>query len=156
MASWNGKVLVVGATGALGRPVVQGLLERGVAVRALCRHPEQADDLAALGAEVVAGDLTDAASLARATAGVQRVLAAAHGILGRGRWRSEAVDDAGHRSLFAAARNAGVDRLVYGTNFGGAYGNGDLTAGMGLNEVDREKIRSGNAIELLNLVPTIA
>ena len=113
MASWNGKVLVVGATGALGRPVVRGLLERGVAVRALCRHPEQADDLAALGAEVVAGDLTDAASLARATTGVQRVLAAAHGILGRGRWRSEAVDDAGHRSLFAAARNAGVDRLVY-------------------------------------------
>ena len=113
MASWNGKVLVVGATGALGRPVVQGLRQRGVAVRALCRHPQQADDLAALGAEVVAGDLTDAASLARATTGVQRVLAAAHGILGRGRWRSEAVDDAGHRSLFAAARNAGVDRLVY-------------------------------------------
>lgn len=47
----------------------------------------------------------------------------------------------------------GVDRLVYGTNFGGAYGNGDLTAGMGLNEVDREKIRSGNAIELLKLAP---
>jgi uncharacterized protein YbjT (DUF2867 family) len=118
LASWNGKVLVVGATGALGRPVVQGLRQRGVAVRALCRHPEQADDLAALGAEVVAGDLTDAASLARATTGVQRVLAAAHGILGRGRWRSEAVDDAGHRSLFAAARNAGVDRLVYVSAYG--------------------------------------
>jgi NADH dehydrogenase len=118
LASWNGKVLVVGATGALGRPVVHGLLERGVAVRALCRHPEQAADLAALDAEVVAGDLTDATSLARATTGVSRVLAAAHGILGRGRWRSEAVDDAGHRSLFAAARNAGVDRLVYVSAYG--------------------------------------
>lgn len=107
------KVLVIGATGALGRPVVKALLERGVPVRAVNRHPEQAADLARLGAEVVAGDLTDAASLQRACTGVQRVLAAAHGIMGRGRWRSEAVDDVGHRTLIDAARNAGVQRLVY-------------------------------------------
>ena len=111
-------VLVVGATGALGRPVVRLLRERGVPVRALCRHPEQAADLAALGAEVVAGDLTDAASLQRACTGVQRVLASAHGLLARGRWRSEAVDDAGHRALFAAARAAGVQRLVFVSAYG--------------------------------------
>ena len=45
----------------------------------------------------------------------------------------------------------GVDRCVVGTNFGGAYDNGDLTAGLGLTDADREKIRSGNAIELLKL-----
>ncbi len=112
------KVLVVGATGALGRPVVQAFLARGVAVRALNRHPEQASDLAARGAEVVAGDLTDAASLAGACAGATRVLAAAHSILGRGRWRSEAVDDAGHRALIAAARAAGVRRFVYTSAYG--------------------------------------
>lgn len=114
------RVLVVGATGALGRPVVRLLRERGVPVRALSRHPEKAADLAALGADVVAGDLTDIASLQRACAGVQRVLAAAHGLLGRGRWRSEAVDDAGHRALFAAAEAAGVDRLVYTSAHGAA------------------------------------
>ena len=107
------RVLVVGATGALGRPVVQRLRERGVAVRALNRHPDRAADLAALGAEVVAGDLTDQPSLARACSGVTRVLAAAHGILGRGRWRSENVDDLGHRALIAAAQAAGVKRFVY-------------------------------------------
>jgi uncharacterized protein YbjT (DUF2867 family) len=107
------RILVVGATGALGRPVVRMLRERGVPVRALNRHPEQASDLAALGAETVAGDLTDADSLRRACSGVQRVLACAHGLLGRGRWRSEAVDDAGHRTLIDAARAAGVDRFVY-------------------------------------------
>jgi NADH dehydrogenase len=106
-------ILVVGATGALGRPVVQGLRARGVPVRAVCRHPQAAADLAALGAEVVAGDLTDAASLQRACEGMHRVLCCAHGLLGRGRWRSEAVDDAGHRSLIAAARRAGVERFVY-------------------------------------------
>lgn len=45
----------------------------------------------------------------------------------------------------------GVDNLVYGTNFGGAYEHGDLTVGIGLSEQDREKIRSGNAIKLLKL-----
>ena len=107
------RVLVVGASGALGRPTIQALLARQVAVRGLCRHPEVAADLAAAGAEIVPGDLTDRASLERALSGVTRVLAAAHGLLGRGRWRSEAVDDAGHRALIDAARAAGVERFVY-------------------------------------------
>ena len=111
-------VLVVGATGALGRPAVKLLRERGVAVRALSRHPEQAADLAALGADVVAGDLTDPASLQRACQGATRVLACAHGLLGRGRATSEAVDDAGHRALLAAARAAGVERFVYTSALG--------------------------------------
>ena len=49
------------------------------------------------------------------------------------------------------AEVVGADRLLYGTNFGGAYDHGDLTAGIGLSEADRAKIRSGNAIELLKL-----
>lgn len=107
------RVLVVGASGALGRPTIRALLERGVAVRGLCRHPQAAADLAAAGAEIVAGDLTDRASIERALVGTTRVLAAAHGLLGRGRWRSEAVDEAGHLALIDAARAAGVERFVY-------------------------------------------
>ena len=107
------RILVVGATGALGRPVVQGLLARGAQVRGLCRHPEAGADLAAAGAEMVTGDLTDRTSLERACAGVHGVLAAAHGLLGRGRWRSEAVDETGHHDLLDAARQAGVRRFVY-------------------------------------------
>ena len=46
----------------------------------------------------------------------------------------------------------GVDNLVYGTNFMGsdqiAF---DLTDNVGLSDEDREKIKSGNAIELLRL-----
>jgi uncharacterized protein YbjT (DUF2867 family) len=107
------RVLVVGASGALGRPTIRALLERGVTVRGLCRHPETAADLVAAGAEIVAGDLTDRASIESALSGATRVLAAAHGLLGRGRWRSEAVDDAGHRALIDAAHAAGVERFVY-------------------------------------------
>lgn len=50
----------------------------------------------------------------------------------------------------------GADRLLYGTNFGGGYAYGDLTEGVGLNEVDREKIRSGNAMKLLKFEPALA
>ncbi|MNP46085.1 hypothetical protein D3C76_1400570 [compost metagenome] len=49
------------------------------------------------------------------------------------------------------AEVVGSERLLYGTNFGGAYDHGDLTAGLGLSVADRERIRSGNAIELLKL-----
>lgn len=107
------KILVVGATGVLGQRVVRGLLERGVCVRAMTRAPERASALQQRGAEVVPGDLIDRASLARACAGVDRVFAAAHGLLGRGRHRSEFVDDQGHRALIDAARAAGVQRFVY-------------------------------------------
>jgi len=112
------KTLVVGATGALGRPTVRLLRAAGVPVRALNRHPADAADLAALGAEVVAGDLADAASLVRALDGVDRVLAAAHGMLGRGRHASVNVDDRGHRDLIAASRAAAVKRFVYVSAYG--------------------------------------
>ena len=114
------KILVVGATGALGRPVVKALLAQGVAVRVVCRHPEHAVDLAALGAEVCAGDLADSASIARACLGIDRVLACAHGLLGRGRHRSEIIDDRGHRALIAAASAAAVQRFVYTSAYGAA------------------------------------
>jgi len=68
----------------------------------------------------MAADLSDAASLVRACAGMQGVLAAAHGLLGRGRWRSEVVDDLGHRQLIQAAREAGVARFVYTSAHGAA------------------------------------
>lgn len=79
------RVLVIGATGALGLPVVRLLRERGLSVRALARRPQAAAELARLGAEPIAGDLADPDSLRPALAGATRVLAAAHAILGRGR-----------------------------------------------------------------------
>lgn len=112
------KVLVVGATGALGLPAVRLLRRHGVAVRAACRHPENQPELATLGAELVTCDLADTGSLSRICDGVERVFACAHGLLGRGGQRSERVDDAGHRALIEAARAAGVRRFVYTSGYG--------------------------------------
>jgi uncharacterized protein YbjT (DUF2867 family) len=66
-------VLAVGATGQTGRVVVATALEHGLRVRALARDLDRARRLLP-GAEVVEGDLTDAATLGDAVDGVDAVL----------------------------------------------------------------------------------
>lgn len=112
--------LVVGASGVLGRETTRLLVAGGHRVRAMTRSAQRAAELVQGGAEVVIGDLVDAASLARACEGVEAVVAAAHSLMGRGRYRSEAVDGAGHRRLIDAARGAGVSRFVYVSALGAA------------------------------------
>ena len=64
-------ILVTGATGRVGRHVVQGLLEEGATVRALVRNPQTARLPEPV--EVVRGDLYDPAAVERAAAGVDAV-----------------------------------------------------------------------------------
>src|SRR5262252_2717285 len=70
-------ILVTGAAGrvgGVGGAVVEGLLRRGLPVRALVRRAdERADALRATGAEVVVADLTRAADVLRALTGCRRV-----------------------------------------------------------------------------------
>lgn len=106
-------ILIVGVTGVLGRETARQLLAAGHKVRGLTRNPASADDLKKMGVEVVQGDLIDHASLKAACQGVEAVLAAAHSLLGTGGYKSEAVDDAGHRALIDAAKAAGVKHFVY-------------------------------------------
>jgi NADH dehydrogenase len=105
--------LVVGASGFLGREATKLLLGEGQQVRAMTRTPAKVEDLKKLGVEVIQGDLIDPPSLKRACQGVDHVLAAAHSMLGKGKYRSEAVDDMGHRALIDAAKAAGVAHFVY-------------------------------------------
>lgn len=107
------KVLIVGATGVEGRLTTQKLLAKGIAVRALTRTPAKAEPLRQLGAEVVQGDLRAVESLRRACTGVDKVLAAAHSLLGRGAEASPYVDDLGHRQLIDVPKAAGVQHFVY-------------------------------------------
>ena len=67
-------ILVTGATGKTGSAVVRQLLDRGYPVRATVRkRDEHADDLEALGAEVVVADFHDLRSIRGAMKGVGRV-----------------------------------------------------------------------------------
>lgn len=113
-------ILVVGATGRLGGAVTRLLRQQGRAVRALVRRPAAADLMRAQGIEPVRGDLAEPASLPPALRGVDRVVAAAHSVLGRGRNTMERVDRDGHLALVDAAREAGVRHFVYTSSIGAA------------------------------------
>lgn len=65
------KVFIAGGTGALGRPLVAGLLEKGYSVAALTRSPEKAQALADQGIEPVIADVFDPAAVRAAVRRVQ-------------------------------------------------------------------------------------
>jgi uncharacterized protein YbjT (DUF2867 family) len=91
------RVLVTGATGGVGRSVVEGLLAEGAAVRASSREPARA--LVPAGVEVAAGDLNEPDSMARALDGISAVF-----LYAQGKKLPE---------LMAAMQRAGVKQVVF-------------------------------------------
>lgn len=106
-------ILVLGATGALGREAVRQLLASGHRVRAVTRRAWTADNPQHPMLETVRGDLIDRASLVSACNGIDALLASAHSLMGTGRYSSRTVDDLGHRTLVDVAKYSGVKRFVY-------------------------------------------
>ena len=119
-------VLVTGGTGFIGPHVVHALRVRDVAVRALVRNRGRASRLAAWGAELVDGDVTDAASLRRACADVDAVVHLVSIIKGSPA-DFERVMVEGTRNVVAAAKEAGVRRFL-------------LTSALGLDERSRRAV----------------
>jgi NAD(P)H dehydrogenase (quinone) len=105
----NQTLLVTGASGQLGRRVVELLLEaRAGTVIAATRDPAKLADLAARGAVVRKADFDDEASLAAAFAGVDRLLLVSTDALDRPGHRIEQ-----HQAAVRAAVSAGVKHIVY-------------------------------------------
>lgn len=108
-------IIVTGATGKLGRGIVEELLARspadriGVSVRA----PDKAIDFAKRGVRVRHGDFADADSLAAAFEGSSQVLIVSSNA------RATGGDPlAQHRAAITAARAAGTRRIVYTSHMG--------------------------------------
>jgi NAD(P)H dehydrogenase (quinone) len=102
-------LLVTGASGHLGRRVIELLLESGPGrIIATTRSPDKLADLAARGVEVRAADFDDPSSLAGAFAGADRLLLIS----------TDALDGTDrrivqHSNAVAAAERAGVKHVVY-------------------------------------------
>jgi len=105
------KILVTGANGFIGPKVVHALRAQGRDVRALVRRPERATYLGGLGAEVVAGDVTDQVSLLSAIKGCTHVVHLVAIIQGRPEQFHE-VMTIGTQNLIGAAKAEGVERFV--------------------------------------------
>src|SRR4029077_16064860 len=112
--------LVTGASGFLGSHVARLLAERGARVRELLRATSQTRLLDGLPVERVSGDLRDAASLARALAGVRIVyhVAADYRLWARNPREIYESNVQGTRNLLAAAQCAGVEKFVYTSTVG--------------------------------------
>jgi uncharacterized protein YbjT (DUF2867 family) len=100
-------ILVTGATGNVGRIVVERLVEAGERVRVITRRPETA--VFPAGVEVGYGDLTDPATLAEPLTGAERLY------LFPNPWTAREVVD--------RAKRAGVRRIV-------VLSSGAVTAGL--------------------------
>ncbi|GGQ13364.1 NAD(P)-dependent oxidoreductase [Streptomyces virginiae] len=115
-------IVVTAATGALGRLVVEELLERVPAdrVAVVVRNEEKAADLAARGIEVRVADYDDPAALARAFRPGDRVLLISGNEIGR--------RVAQHTAVIDAAKAAGVAQLAYTGILGGPEADFELAA----------------------------
>jgi nucleoside-diphosphate-sugar epimerase len=114
------RALVTGATGFTGGHLARTLASGGQAVRALVRDPGRAGDLAAAGVELAAGDLRDAAAVAKAMAGVDVVyhIAAIYRQAGGSRDTYRAVNATAVGHVIEAARTAGARRVVHCSTVG--------------------------------------
>jgi dihydroflavonol-4-reductase len=108
-------VFLTGATGFIGGRLAAALDARGYRLRCLVRRPERAARLAALGAELLVGDVADRNAVAKGLDGAELAFHVA------GRYEFGAVDARaleranvdGTRSFLAALRHAPVTRAVY-------------------------------------------
>ena len=103
-------VLVTGATGQQGGAVARALLSRGHRVKALTRNADSdaARRLASAGADVVAGDLGDAASVLKAASDVDTMFL-------MGNSYEAGMEAETRQGIIAAdaAKAAGVVHLIY-------------------------------------------
>ena len=103
-------IIVTGATGQLGRIIVEQLLKRTPAagIGVSVRNPEKAQGLSSLGVRVRKGDFDDAASLRHAFEGATQVLMVSSNA------RSYGGDPiAQHRTTIEVAKAAGARRVLY-------------------------------------------
>ncbi|MBD2234652.1 SDR family oxidoreductase [Phormidium tenue] len=104
------KVLVVGATGTLGRQIARRALDEGHEVRCLVRSAQRAAFLREWGVELVRGNLSKPETLPPALEGVDAVIDAS---TARPSESVMQVDWQGKVNLIKATRDAGIKRFIF-------------------------------------------
>jgi putative NADH-flavin reductase len=115
------KLLIFGATGSVGRPLVEQALEQGHTVTAFVRNPAKLE-IPHPKLKVVQGDVLDRASVEQAVQGQDAVLC----VLGSGGKRAGTIRSEGTRQIIRAMEKKGVRRLICQTTLGAGDSWGNL------------------------------
>jgi uncharacterized protein YbjT (DUF2867 family) len=105
-------LLIVGATGTLGRQIARRALDQGYQVRCLVRSARRAAFLKEWGAELVIGNICNPSTLAPALEGVTAIIDAATA-RATDSLSIKAVDWDGQVNLIQAAVEAKIDRFIF-------------------------------------------
>ena len=136
------QTLVTGATGFVGSAVARALLARGHHLKLLVRPGGDRRNIDGLPAELVEGDLRDSSSFAAAVAGCRYVMHVAADyrlwVPDPGPMMQANID--GTRALLLAARDAGIERIVYCSSVAALGLIGDGTPGTEDTVVDPAKV----------------
>ena len=154
----NMRIVLLGATGFVGSALLVEALHRGHKVTAIVRHPEKLEKRDGLTA--TAGDVYDTDSLASLIAGHDALISAFNPGWTPGTVKPEMYDEQvrGTSSIIAAARKAGIKRVLW---VGGA---GGLEVAPGVQSIDApgfpEWIKPGSratsdALEQLQKLPEL-
>ncbi|BAQ61757.1 putative chaperon-like protein Ycf39 for quinone binding in Photosystem II [Geminocystis sp. NIES-3708] len=106
------KILVVGATGTLGRQIVRHAIDKDYQVRCLVRNNAKASFLKEWGAELVKGDICKPQTLISALEGVDIIIDAATA-RATDSLRIKDVDWQGKVNLIQAAKKANIKRYIF-------------------------------------------
>ena len=109
-------ILLTGATGYVGGRLLHALEAADYRVRCLSRHPEALSQRVAPTTEVVRGDVLDTESLAPAMVGVHTAYYLVHSMASANSFEVE--DRRAAHAFGVAARNAGVQRIIYLSGLG--------------------------------------
>lgn len=115
MSDGGKKVLVAGATGRAGRCIVNELIKREYAVRALLVppfDPPEPEGLRSRGVELVSGDLTSVASLEKAMEGANFIISAIGSKRPFSKAENDRIDNMGNQNIARAAKAKGLKKIV--------------------------------------------
>lgn len=109
------KYFITGATGFIGGRITAMLIEQGHEVIALARNPTKAQDLLAMGATVVKGDIVDKDSMREPMAGVDGIyhIAAWYKVGARDNSMAHKINVQGTRNVLELMKELNIPKGVY-------------------------------------------
>jgi len=102
-------IVIFGATGTIGTPLITALLAKGASLRAVTRDASRVAALEAQGCEAVVADFDDPAALARACEGAEKAFLVTPAHRDIRQWKANVI---------RAAADAGVQHMVMATGLG--------------------------------------